>query len=398
VAVRSDLSGGVRLDWLPPTTSTAEIRQTGCDSMNMSMSYVYDNFTALYPGVHVILKGGGNNFGFAQWIAGASDVDQASRPINAEERQQATAKGINVTETKVGVECIAVVADPQSGVTELSYDQLRGLFNGSVTNWKDVGGSDLAVKAFMPRPVGSPYLFFNNTVMAGSSFSPSATVVENGSVLVDRVANTSGGVGFVRSGYLTGQNRDLSLDVKANATGTALSPLDLDKVYNVTYPLARYYSLYTNGTMQDGLGAWASFILDKDNGQRILADNGFLPLRDADRANSTLNIASTSSEPVLGYRIDRQASDGTVATYETNSTEFVDTNVSAGATYDYSVRAVYTSGEGQSSAPIKVSVPSTVTSSVPPVPNGGLDLNAVVIVVVGLAAVAIALVVSMRRR
>jgi len=62
------------------------------------------------------------------------------------------------------VESVAVIADPRSGVSELSFEQLKGLFNGSINNWDQVGGTNLQVRTFIPPAEGSPYLFFTKSV------------------------------------------------------------------------------------------------------------------------------------------------------------------------------------------------------------------------------------------
>jgi phosphate transport system substrate-binding protein len=386
--------GNAVLSWLPPSASPAMINQTGCDSMNMSMSYVYENFTALYPNITVVLRGGGNDVGFAKWIAGDSDVDQASRRISAEERQQAEAKGINVTETKAGVESVAIIADPRSGVTEISFEQLRGLLSGSIANWKELGGADLEVRIFMPRPVGSPYLFINKSVMAGTPFASSATTVDDGRELTGRVAGTSGAVGFVRAGFVDDSSGVRCLSVRSGPDGAAYAGNDTAAAYNGTYALARYYYLYTNGSIQGAQGTWATFILDSSHGQKILRDNGFLPLLEGDRTNSTRNIVP--DEAVSGYHIVRRSSDGTMTEFNASSTRFVDSNVTKGATYTYTVSAMYGSGQGPGSSPVTVTVPEAGATAGAGSSSSSLLLMIAVVALV--AAVVTVLAISSRRR
>ncbi|MDW5563390.1 MAG: substrate-binding domain-containing protein [Methanomassiliicoccus sp.] len=387
--------GKVVLSWLPPETSPATINQTGCDSMNMSMSYIYSNFTALYPNITVMLRGGGNDLGFARWIAGESDIDQASRAISVSETEMAMAEGMNVTDTKVAVESVAVIADPSSGVTELSFDQLRGLFNGSIANWKDVGGADLAVKVLVPPATGSPNLFFNKSVMGASTFASSAIAIDDGKELASAVANTTGAVGFVRAGFAD-QTEARCLAIKSTADGKAVLGNDTAAAYNGTYALSRYYRLYTNGTIQGAQAVWAAFILDPGYGQRVLADNGFLPLQDGDRENSTRNVDLTSTE--VGYRIVRQSSDGSSVTIDVNSTMYVDSNVTAGSTYTYAVSAINDAGQESSASPISVTVNQTGGSQGTPLAASISSLGVLMLTVTAVVAVMVAVVLVRLRR
>jgi phosphate transport system substrate-binding protein len=359
VAPTASVQGsGVQLDWCAPTTSSGTIRQTGCDSVNMSMGFVFANFTEDYPSIDVTLKGGGNDVAFAEWIAGHSDVAQASRRINAEELQKAQAARLNMTETKVGMECIAFITDPGTGVSDLSLDQLRALYNGTVANWKDLGGNDLEVKLFGPPTSGSPHLYFTNTAMVGTDYSDQVIRVSNATELGRMVAATPGAVGFVRSGYLDEIAGVNVLELR-NAHGQAASPQDLEAVRDGSYPLARYYYFYTDGAMTNATGAWAQYVLDQQGGQKILRENGFLPLDSAEVADSAKNIASVSNDPVEGYKIYREDGSGGSALFTTNETGYLDKDVQAGQTYSYSVSAVYGSGEGERSSPMNITVPAS---------------------------------------
>jgi phosphate transport system substrate-binding protein len=359
--------------------------------MNMSMSYVPESFATLYPNITVTLRGGGNDVAFARWIAGESDIGQASRKISTGERQQAEANGFNVTETKVAVESVAIITDPGAGVSQLTFEQLRGLFNGSIDNWNKVGGADLAVRAFIPTPQGSPYLFFNKSIMGTSSYGPTTVTVDNGPELVDRVTSTAGAVGFVRAGYVN-STADVTVVPVSASGGPAYDATDLDAAYNGSYALGRYYYLYTDGPLAGARGVWASFILDPEHGQRVLADHGFLPLRETDRENSTSNVAPDAA--VTGYRIVRAAPDGSSREFNVNSTHFVDSGVPAG-TSTYTVSAVYASGLADAT-PLTVTVPAGGTASTPS--YFGLSAWTLVAVGLGVAAVVVVIAILARRR
>jgi hypothetical protein len=106
-----------------------------------------------------------------------------------------------------------------------------------------------------------------------------------------------------------------------------------------------------------------TFILDPEHGQRILADNGFLPLQEGDRANSTMNVDLAST--MVSYHVVRQSSDGSTETFDVNTTSYVDSNVTAGRMYTYTVSAVSSTGQETSASPLAVTVPQADTSESP---------------------------------
>jgi len=385
VGASASLAGdSINLTWNAPSTSAGMINQTGCDSSFVMMSAINGSFTLVYPTIMINLKGGGNNIAFSEWIAKHSDVAMASRKITVSEAQNASLVGLNVTEIKVAVESSAVIVHPGTGITELTADQLKALYNGSVVNWKDVGGNDLAVQPFMPGPGGPPYLFFNNSLMVGSVFSPSVQFVNDSLTCAGEVAGSIGGVGIIRTGYLERTSGVDIVSVRSTPDSPAISPLDYAAAYNSSYRLARNYYLYINGAPTGVLGTWVDYVLSSERGQRIAEENGFLPLTSEDLVSSRAKIDSTSAISITEYRIYRSSPGSTNRTYSTSSLGFIDSNVTAGESYTYQVSAVFASGEGSQSEPLTITLPDSggSTSSDKPV-----DYTVPIILFVGLGAV-----------
>lgn len=389
------IDGKVIVSWLPPEGPSAAIVQAGCDTLNMSMSDLYDNFTALYPNITMTLRGGGNTAGFTRWSAGGSDIVQASRAITDQEMEAARAKGINVTETRIGVESLAVIADPQVGIDEVTVEQLRGLLDGSVINWKDIGGADLKVRVLLPASAGGPYPFISTSVMSGKPFVGSAIAVCDGEALARSVANTSGAIGITRSGFMDPSVGVSCLAVKSASGAKGYRGNDAEAAYNGSYALSRCFRLYTNGSIEGAGAAWAAFVLHPLYGQRVLTDSGFLPLKGEGRENSAKNIGKIS--PEIGYRIVRRSSDGVSTTYNVNTTQLADANVTTGMSYVYTV-SVRNGSEhvaGASSITVTVSQPERAPGSVLEPPASTVVL---VLASMGLISVAVTAALMLFRR
>src|SRR5512133_293081 len=90
----------------------------------------------------ITVTGGGSGVGITALIDGEVDIATASREMKPEETDAAKAKGVNPVETTIAYDGITVIVNPENPVSDLTFDQLRGIYNGTISNWKDVGGAD----------------------------------------------------------------------------------------------------------------------------------------------------------------------------------------------------------------------------------------------------------------
>ena len=107
-----------------------------------------ETFMEKYPNVTVQAEFTGSSAGIESVLAGQCDVGDSSRALKDDEK----AKG--AVENIVAIDGIAVVVDPSNAVDGLSKDDLTGIYDGSITNWKDVGGSDMPI-VVVGREAGS---------------------------------------------------------------------------------------------------------------------------------------------------------------------------------------------------------------------------------------------------
>jgi phosphate transport system substrate-binding protein len=89
-------------------------------------------------GKDVTITGGGSGVGIAVLIDGQVDIATASREIIDNETEDAKKNGINPVEHAIVYDGITVIVNPANSVSKLTFDQLRGIYNGSISNWKDL--------------------------------------------------------------------------------------------------------------------------------------------------------------------------------------------------------------------------------------------------------------------
>ena len=132
--------GGLLLSAAPgPAAQSVTVK--GSDTMVLLAQRWAEVYQGQHPEVSVQVTGGGSGTGIAALINRTCDIANCSRDLKADERRMAVARGIEVMEFRVALDAICVVVSSANPVSELSIDQLRGIFTGAINRWVQVGGS-----------------------------------------------------------------------------------------------------------------------------------------------------------------------------------------------------------------------------------------------------------------
>src|SRR6476620_3450355 len=122
----------------PPDRQTITVK--GSDTMVLLGQRWAEVYMKAHPDVTIQVTGGGSGTGIAALINGTTQICQSSRPIKNEEKgsikQQ---RNVEVSEIPVAVDALAVYLNKENAVEHLTMEQLRRIFQGEITNWKDVG-------------------------------------------------------------------------------------------------------------------------------------------------------------------------------------------------------------------------------------------------------------------
>lgn len=261
----------------PGDDDDVKITQKGSDTMLelcqiWAEDYMIENDNAI-----VEISGGGSSTGITALINGQVDVAQASRQIKASEIESAQAAGFTPMEFRVAIDGIAIIVHTGNAVDTLTVEQLRGIYNGTYTNWNQVGGADLSITLYGRQSTSGTYEFFWEHVLKKENYSSSMNMLSGNSAIVAAVQGDAGGIGYVGIGYAESSGINV-LDLKKNDTAPAYSPLDGDAVQSGDYDLARYLYLYTHGEPSEAVKDWLSWILNADLGQKVAEEIGFYAL------------------------------------------------------------------------------------------------------------------------
>ena len=176
----------------------------GSTSMEKFANALSEAFMEKYPKVTVTAEFVGSGAGIAV-SNGTADIGNSSRNLKDEEK----AKG--VAENIVAIDGIAVVVDPANTVEDLTKDQLTSIYDGTVTNWKDVGGNDAPI-VVVGREAGSGTRgAFEELLKLEDACKYSNELDSTGAVMA-KVASTPGSIGYVSLDVLDDTVKALKLD------------------------------------------------------------------------------------------------------------------------------------------------------------------------------------------
>ncbi len=214
-------------------------------------------FMELNPEIHVKVVEAPAESGFQALLKKEADIDASSRKPNAVEISLAQKMRIKLVGEHVAWENVAVIANPDVTPKELTVDQIREIYTGVYTNWKDVGGADLSIKLHsMAYPQDDVSVWFASTILKKAYFAPSIIWVNAPEFLVEHVGVHKGAIGYLGNIQLQGilkrrpQIKVQLLAIRKDSNSKPFSP-SAEISEKSKYPLNIPLYFYWNGNTSD---------------------------------------------------------------------------------------------------------------------------------------------------
>ena len=243
----------------------SDLTVTGSTTIQPLMSLFQEEFEK-YASVTMNVTGGGSGAGATAAINGTADIGMLSRDLKASEISSGLIAHV------IGMDGVVVIVNSNVGVTDLTLEQLEQIYDGKITNWKDVGGIDLTI-AVIAREDGSGTRDCFDTAMktVNSSFTMKDDVATYNSTggVTSAVNSTPGSIGYVNLNaveHLSSGTKSISVD---GITATA------DTVIDGSYEISRNLVLATNGEATGMTAFFLNWVLSED-GQEIVEEAGFV--------------------------------------------------------------------------------------------------------------------------
>jgi len=226
------------------------------------------------PDAVVQLTGGGSETGIAALINGTTDIAAASRPMTPGEVRRAEARrGGHVAQMPVAYDALAIFVNEENPVSALSLDDLRRIFRGEVTSWRELGGNDAPIAIYGRDHNSGTNAFFRHEILHDEDFGLEVLNLVGTASVVDSVAKDRNGIGYGGIAYVAGAKK---LHLKAGPDALAVAATD-EHVRDGSYPLSRRLWLHVaepHDADTAGFLAW----VQSDAGQGVVSQVGFYPL------------------------------------------------------------------------------------------------------------------------
>jgi phosphate transport system substrate-binding protein len=245
----------------------------GSDTMVRLGQRWAEEYMKVHPDVVIQVSGGGSGTGIAALLNGTTDICEASRDMKPQEYDDGKAKGINPFRVAMALDGIAVFLNEGNPVKELSLAQLKGIYTGSVTNWKEVGGSSHTIILYGRENSSGTYSYFKEFVLKNEDYAEQTQTLPGTAAVVNAVAKDKFGIGY--GGIAWGKGVKYAA-VKKDDKSTAIEP-KAETVTNGTYPISRELYWFTNGAPSGTVKDLLNWALSPE-GQKIAEETDYVPL------------------------------------------------------------------------------------------------------------------------
>jgi phosphate transport system substrate-binding protein len=225
-------------------------------------------FMKKHPEVQMSLSGGGSGEGIKALIDKTTDIATSSREIKKEEIALAASKGVKPVAHVVAHDAIIPVVHPKNKVKNLSIDQISQIYQGKITNWKEVGGDDLQIVVISRDSSSGTFESWDHFVMKKTKVTPRAQMLASNGAIVTAVAKNRYAIGYLGIGYVNKSLKPLQVNGITASIATALSK---------EYPFSRELYMYTDGNPAGDVAKYIAFVKSTE-GQKIVVKEGFVPL------------------------------------------------------------------------------------------------------------------------
>lgn len=235
-------------------------------------------YMAKHKDVNVIVNESGSGNGAKSLINNECDIADMSRFMKNSEFKAAVNNGVIPVAHVIAMDGISMLVYPSNPVKELSIEQLRDIYNGKITNWKQVGGANLDIVVIGRDTNSGTYETFNNLVMTHKvngkkvedEIKNSAECAGSNGGIRSRVQTTPAAIGYTGLGFIDKTVKALKIN------GVYPTPAT---VSSGRYPISRPLFMFTNGYPKLGSDIFSLITLYlSEDGQEMIENIGFVPV------------------------------------------------------------------------------------------------------------------------
>ncbi len=246
------------------TTKAITIKISGSTSVGPLMEKEAESYKGENPNVTVEVQQIGSSAGIKNAIEGISEIGMASRELKAEEKSE-------LAETVIAYDGIALVVHPSNTAENLTMKQIKDIYTGAVTNWKEVGGSDAPIVVVSREDGSGTRDAFQEIVgYTSEELEKNATIAEGNGSVKTTVSTNENAIGYISFEQLDDSIKDLKVE------GIEATP---EKVLSKEYKLSRpFLVVYKEDKLTKDGKQFIDYILS-EKGQGIVEEAGGIKVK-----------------------------------------------------------------------------------------------------------------------
>ncbi|MDY4576136.1 MAG: phosphate ABC transporter substrate-binding protein [Intestinibacter sp.] len=246
-------------------SDASKITVSGSTSVGPTMEVLAEDYQKANEGVTIEVQQVGSSAGITNTIDGTSQIGMSSRDLKDEEKSE------GLEEYQIAIDGIAVITNTANDVKDLTMDQIKDIYTGKITNWKEVGGKDAQIVVVSREDGSGTRDGFQEIVgFESEELTGDAQISDGSGNIKTTVQGNENAIGYISFGYLDDSINSVKIG--------GVEPTE-ENVYNDSYPISRPFLLVTKGEATDDAKAFIDYILS-DDGQNTIKEEGFMSVNE----------------------------------------------------------------------------------------------------------------------
>ncbi len=255
-------------------STKVELTIKGSDTVLPLSQAEAEEFMKKYPEAEITVVGGGSGVGVAALIDGTTDICMSSRDLKTDEELKFNEQSREIKTVTIAFDALSVIVHLENKVSQLTREQLEGIFTGEITNWKEIGGDDLLIVVYSRESSSGTYEFFKEHVMDKKNYGAKTLAQPATGGIIEAVKQTNGAIGYVGLAYETPNVKQIAVSYDQGATFMMPS---VAAAKDKSYPISRPLFYLFDSKNESKVKPFVDYILSEE-GQQIVSDVGYVPL------------------------------------------------------------------------------------------------------------------------